>query len=310
MKKMFILFLMVALVPFAVGCFGGGSDNDAVDYTTVTKVVNMPADVVSGGESLRAAVSFKKFKLYLNNHQLTAGEPTINADGVSYDVPFTISLPSSVVSSELVGKSVSAKITVNTGTEVTYISFTYTPTSSATSDKITVTVNASLQPIGVSIVSNGLPVTPTGVASETVDLTAYKFNVTSATYNSEVLATVLADAKAVATLTPAFDLTFSADPTNLAAASWELIVTSVNPTTGAAIASYTLKTSTDSAIFSITAGADANKAVVKVLGSTTETAKNLSNGKTYKVQVSKNNLKSGEKLLDTPKAYFFKVVLP
>ncbi|NLF95688.1 MAG: hypothetical protein GX569_03055 [Candidatus Riflebacteria bacterium] len=32
MKKLFVLFLMVALVPFAVGCFGGDSNDDAIVY--------------------------------------------------------------------------------------------------------------------------------------------------------------------------------------------------------------------------------------------------------------------------------------
>ena len=318
MKKLFVLFLLVALVPFAVGCFGGGDDDSVLDYTTVSKVVNMPATVVSGGESLRAAVSFKKFAMYLNAHKLTATKAVINSNGVTYDVTFSVALPSTTVSSELVGKEVAAKIVTEvTGAEVVYVSFTYTPVSSSDSDTIKVDVDeTTLSPTGVTIVSGGAAATSTNLATGTVTLTNYKFYVASATYNGADLASSAAvayaytSASAVATLTPTFELEFSEAPTNLSTAAWELIVSSVD-STGTALQSYTLKTSEDSDIFSVTAHpTDTKKAYVKVLGSTTNTAKNLENGKTYKVQVSNNNLKTDTKYLDTPKAYYFKVILP
>lgn len=308
MKKMFILFLLVALVPFAVGCFGGGDDNNVLDYTTVTKTVNMPATVVAGA-SLRAAVSFSNFVLYLNGNKLTATGATLNADGLTYAVTFSASLPATTVSG-LVGATVAAKITTTvTGTETTYAEFSYAPVSSATADVITLTVGADLKVTGVTVVTGGTTLAPT-VTAGTVDLTVYSFKVASATYGVTELAATVGNAITVATLTPTFTLTFSEAPTNLTSAKWELVVSSVDAN-GTALQSYTLNTTTDASIFSITADTtDTKKASVVVLGSTTNTAKNLENGKTYRVQVSTNDLKAGTKLLDTPAAYFFKVVLP
>ena len=308
MKKMFILFLLVALIPFGVGCFGGGSDNDVLDYTTITKTVNMPATVVAGA-SLRAAVSYSNFFLYLNGNKLTATAATLNADGVSYDVTFSASLPAATVSG-LVGATVAAKITTTlAGIETTYAEFSYAPVSSATTDVITLVVGADLKVTGVTVVTGGTTVAPT-VTPGTADLTAYSFKVASATYGVSDLPNTFGGAITVATLTPTFSLTFSEAPTNLTSATWELVVSSVDAN-GTALQSYTLNTTTDASIFSITADVtDTKKASVVVLGSSTNTAKNLEDGKTYKVQVSTNNLKAGDKNLDTPAAYFFKVVLP
>lgn len=52
MKKLFVLFLLVALVPFTVGCSLWGGDDEAVTYpAALTAVVTVPA----GGFSLRGA---------------------------------------------------------------------------------------------------------------------------------------------------------------------------------------------------------------------------------------------------------------
>ena len=307
MKKLFILFLLVALVPFSIGCFGGGDDNDVIDSTPITKTVVMPGSVVADA-SLRGAVSFSNFALYLNGNKLSATDCVPNGDG-KYKVTFSASLPAATVAA-LVGQSVVAKITTTLGgAETTYAEFTYTPVSSATDDVITVTVDdTTLVVTGVSIVTAGTTVTPT-VTVGTADLTAYSFKVASATYGVSDLPNTFGGAITVTTLTPTFSLTFSEAPTNLTSATWELVVSSVDAN-GTVLQSYTLNTTTDASIFSISADAtDTKKASVAVLGSSTNTAKNLENGKTYKVQVSTNNLKAGDKNLDTPAAYFFKVVL-
>lgn len=307
MKKMMILFLMVALVPFAVGCFGGGDDDSVLDSTLITKTVILPGSVVADA-SLRAAVSFSNFALYLNGNKLTATNCEPVGDG-TYKVTFSASLPAATVAA-LAGQSVAAKITTNvSGTEATYAEFTYTPVSSATTDVITVTVDATtLVVTGVSVVTAGTTLTPTVTAG--AGLAAYSFKVASATYGVSDLPNTFGGAITVATLTPTFSLTFSEAPTNLTSATWELVVSSVDAN-GTALQSYTLNTTTDASIFSITADVtDTKKASVVVLGSSTNTAKNLEDGKTYKVQVSTNNLKAGDKNLDTPAAYFFKVVLP
>jgi len=53
MKKLFVLFLLVALVPFSVGCSLWGGDDDAVTYPPVAKLVITPA---AGIPNLLAAV--------------------------------------------------------------------------------------------------------------------------------------------------------------------------------------------------------------------------------------------------------------
>jgi hypothetical protein len=87
--------------------------------------------------------------------------------------------------------------------------------------------------------------------------------------------------------------------------TWGAVVTCVE--TGA---SYTLSSTTDSAIFTVVAGAATDLVDVKVVGTTAP--KNLEDNKTYKVKLTATNLKmaNGGMLTVTNNEYFFKVNLP
>lgn len=55
MKKLFVLFLLVALVPFSIGCFGGSDDDTPLTISTLTLSRLFPAG--SFGGSLRGATA-------------------------------------------------------------------------------------------------------------------------------------------------------------------------------------------------------------------------------------------------------------
>ncbi len=91
MKKLFVLFLLVSLVPFTVGCSLFGDDDD--DYTPVattrlTSTATLPA---TAGSNLKAAAvaasKFKGFTMSLNGVTLTA--ETEEVSGTNYIVTFS-----------------------------------------------------------------------------------------------------------------------------------------------------------------------------------------------------------------------------
>jgi len=76
MKKLFVLFLLVALVPFTVGCglFGDNDDTTPINVAKLKASVTMPVSLA--GKSLRAvkvpASKFSGFKVLIGNFTLVA----------------------------------------------------------------------------------------------------------------------------------------------------------------------------------------------------------------------------------------------
>ena len=92
MKKLFVLFLLVSLIPFAVGCslFGDDSDDSAsVNMTTLTASAKLPAS--AGKPSLRAATADKFANVTMKIGDVTlkavSEEPTDNTNA-TYTVTF------------------------------------------------------------------------------------------------------------------------------------------------------------------------------------------------------------------------------
>lgn len=98
MKKLFVLFLLVSLVPFMVGCslFGDDGDDGEIAMTTLTTSVNLPNLLVAPANMRAAKVSY--LKLYVKIGGITfrpAGTPEYLPDSNSWKVTFqaTMTLP-------------------------------------------------------------------------------------------------------------------------------------------------------------------------------------------------------------------------
>ncbi len=64
MKKLFVLFLLVALVPFSIGCWGDDDDDTVLPTKTLTLAKVLPANTFAG--TLRGAVSLQWSNLFMN----------------------------------------------------------------------------------------------------------------------------------------------------------------------------------------------------------------------------------------------------
>ncbi|HNX74987.1 MAG TPA: hypothetical protein PLM07_05505 [Candidatus Rifleibacterium sp.] len=123
MKKLFVLFLLVALVPFSIGCFGSDSDDTPLDIAKLSASAVLPA---SAGANLRAAaVAASKFK----NVTMTIGEGEFkqiltaeteedNGDG-TYKVTFGKVVTSAQYNAATTG-ILPVTITKNDGTTVSF----------------------------------------------------------------------------------------------------------------------------------------------------------------------------------------------
>ncbi|PKL45799.1 MAG: hypothetical protein CVV41_02010 [Candidatus Riflebacteria bacterium HGW-Riflebacteria-1] len=302
MKKLFVLFLLVALVPFTVGCslWGQDEDLDVVDYAKASVSVKVPASVVSAS-SLRGAVSYTTLSMTIGGFVFTPGTPTgPDADG-NYTIVFTSANLTSAQRATLTdGTPVTAVLTSNvSGSPVTMLTF---PLTLASTTNVVITITAA----GAVTVTGGSAGT---VVEGDIDLDAYELNISKVYRKGDGTATALTTTTTgvleVTTLTPEFVIDFDKAIATTTGVTWGAVVTCVE--TGA---SYTLSSTTDSAIFTVVAGAATDLVDVKVVGTTAP--KNLEDNKTYKVKLTATNLKmaNGGMLTVTNNEYFFKVNLP
>lgn len=90
MKKLFVLFLLVALVPFSIGCFGGDDDDAPLDIAKLSASAVLPK---AAGDNLNlrgaavAANHFKNVTMTIGEQVLTAETEEDNGDG-TYKVTF------------------------------------------------------------------------------------------------------------------------------------------------------------------------------------------------------------------------------
>jgi len=312
MKKLFVLFLLVALVPFSVGCslWGHDEDLDVIAKSPVALTVKVPAAGIAGA-SLKGAISYQTLRLTIGGYEFTPGTPTGPVDGL-WTIVFSASLTDAQQATLIDSTADTAVITSTLDTTKTILSFPVTLTS------LTSVVVAVAEDGTVKV--NDVTVPATDVTEGTFDVDTYNFEVTSVQVNAKDVATKTADIdnNVVTTLTPTFTLTFDAAPANLTTATWKVIVSSitVNGDTVTTVKEYTLDSSVaaEKALFDVAAvDGDTTKATVKINASTTDLTKNLESGKTYKVQISANNLYTGTstspKYLNTPVPFYFKVTV-
>lgn len=139
MKKLFVLFLLVALVPFSIGCFGGSNGDDApLDIAKLSASAVLPA---SAGANLRAAAvaasKFKNVTMTIGEQILTAETEEDNGDG-TYKVTFGKIVTSAQYSAATTG-ILPVTITKNDGSKVNF-AFDF---SSVQSTPLAVTISAT-----------------------------------------------------------------------------------------------------------------------------------------------------------------------
>lgn len=271
MKKLFVLFLLISLVPFTVGCWNDDDDNDAIaaprSNIVVSPSVQVPNDLAAAA-SMRAAISGYEVPMVLNGKTEYPVQVKESGDVTTlvYSFSFTdteLALNSSVTAKEvtgtltILGVSIPVKMTVSnlSTAAIATVVKTITVTKDNNTGKFVVQV------AGETINQPDQNTVPDPDASQYIVSVRYGENVVSAEKGQPT---------SVTTLTPSFKVTMNKDVT--AITSWEVKVTNVDSE-----ASFTL-TQTSGAITVTQSGKDIT---LNVVG---ETGKQLKDGATYEIQ--------------------------
>lgn len=225
MKKLFVMFLLVALVPFTIGCglFGDNEDTTPVNLP----ILRASVSGLTPPPSIRGAVVnlFAGYKLLVDGNELAADGEFDLGNG-TYKVDFKAFVTAAIINAiaaktELVPVVLVVPATATTPASTQTI---YVPMASLTSgDSIAITIPAA----------GGVPtVTVGGESVPVVEEVANIVNITGVTNNGVAVATTQAAAVAVNSLTPAFVVTLDADVV-LPATSYSVVVKNVNGTSRA-----------------------------------------------------------------------------
>lgn len=301
MKKLFVLFLLVALVPFTVGCGLFGDNDDTTPITTNELVLSnlFPADTFSG--SLRAATVLDITKLV---YKIKLGATTIPmvykshrsaAGGVEvFFSAYVIQTTFEQVKNAAAGTVTAEVAIVPTGStsEVILVSSAPVVTSGITSGKApTLTTTTPV-------------VTKTGVENVIKDtVSVYKVEVDGAKVHTtgEVLSTNSGSPTELTYGTSyMFDVTFNSAWTNTATPTFEVEVDNVGTTSVPA----QKITNADTNVLSVSWSLDKKTAMITV---TPSTAKPLTRGATYSIALAKTDAVAGTLKASLPAAYFIKI---
>lgn len=262
MKKLFVLFLLVALVPFTVGCslFGDDSDSASVDMATLTASAQLPAS--AGKTSLRAATAdkFANVTMKIGDEILTAVSevPTDNTNA-TYTVTFSKVVSTAAYQAATTG-IVPVVITRNDGTQIKFAADFSTFSSSS---PLSVSVNAA------------------GNVSSTGSIYSSYAKVSSITETKNTLTpefTVVFDTDIVSVTNPAaFDVKVTSDTTTVAASQDDFNVSYTSATKTMKV-SLKNKTLTDGKTYTVT--------INKLVSSSTPQVAVLSTSYTFTVKLT------------------------
>jgi len=203
MKKLFVLFLLVALVPFTVGCglFGDNDDTSPVDLPTLRASVtgmSVPANIRGN----LAAFQAKKVTVVINGVTLSPVAATENPAGSGkWDVDFQALVDAATIAAINTLGTVNVEVKVN---GVTTTSVAVPAASVATAKSVTL-------PLTVAGVIDTTAVKVGGETVPAVSDTANVATITGATNNGVAVATTQSAAVNVNSLVPAFVVTFDKD---------------------------------------------------------------------------------------------------
>lgn len=315
MKKLFLMFLIVALVPFAVGCGGGGSDNNVLDYTTLTNSVTLPNALVAPANLRAAKLSYKNLYLEIGGYKFTPAAtpaPVYNAASDTWTIAFESTMTGAQAAALRTQSSVAVKVIDGTtaAAPVTLVTATVNLAIASTSTIVPTIVvdltggNLQIKYIGgltTDIVTNPVSAEPTittfsvagVVATNAVTLVAG--TATSADADFEVIATITA---------PVFTVEFSEAytlPTGVSTVAdlrWVIHVKNVDGpafTLDSAVAA-------DKALFTLAANGT-TKIDITVLGGST---KKLEADKKYVVTFADSDLTTADGDALAKATYLFK----
>lgn len=317
MKKLFVLFFLVALVPFAVGCFGGGGSDDSVlDYTTLTNVVTLPNELIAPANMRTAKLSYKNLYLNIGGKKFTPS--TTVAPKYVANNSWEITFESTMVSADAASFRTQSNVTVEV----------FDGTNTAAPVKlVTAVVDLNISSASKEVPAIIITLTGSNLAIATVGGVAPKENPASAvtvpaTFSVDIVVAtnsvtlnklgattpVDADYKTIATITaPVFKITFAdaytlpTGVTSLADIRWVIYVKNVNTDTD-----FTLDSSVaaDKALFSVAAVTGDPKSInVTVVG---DSIKKLVKNTKYQVTFADSNLTNADKDVLAPGTYLFK----
>jgi len=317
MKKLFVLFLLVALVPFAVGCFGGDGDDDSVlDYTTLTNVVTLPNELIAPANMRAAKISYKNLYLNIGGKKFTPS--TTVAPKYVANNSWEITFESTMITADAASFRTQSNVTVDV----------FDGTIPASPVKlVTAVVDLNISSTSKEVPAIVITLTGSNLAIATVGGVAPKENPASAvtvpaTFSVQLVvatnsvtltklgatAPLDTDYKTIATITaPVFTITFEdayalpTGVTSLADIRWVIYVKNVNTDTD-----FTLDSSVaaDKALFSIAAVTGDPKSInVTVVG---DSIKKLVKNTKYQVTFADSNLTNADKDVLAPATYLFK----
>lgn len=297
MKKFLVLFLMVALVPFSIGCWND-DDDDEIVYSNVLLNQSLPAGNFAANAIEAADFTQLTYEVVIAGVTHKFFYKSHKAEGTNIVFTFYKPVVSSAYASyvgELTGKAAtSATVKFGTYTIATAGAFTMptistTPSTTGEGETMTATAAVDISQIPATYLVGTYAIArvsyaPTGAAEVWIDKSA-----TEAVAN-------------VNSTTPTFKVYFTLDagkalPADLSAVTFEALVK--NEDTGA---SYTL-TSADGLTI---ARVDDTTASIAIKA-TNSLGKTLSAGTKYSVAITKTSMTIDSKKLALPGAFYFNV---
>lgn len=297
MRKLFVLFLLVSLVPFTVGCNGLWDFDDDDDVyaasraaVTVVPSVTLPGTLVA--PSLRAQQDYRDVALVYNGvSYYPTAISAVDANG-NYTLTYpAITIDKTVTVFNTTTGEATLSLTLVVAGQTIPVSIKVTDRSTATTavNNETLTVDVSGGNITVTVTSDGTTLTPTPVVTKQY-ITSVKYGTTSVSINSSAPTTVNS-------LTPSFTVFFDQDVTAITA--WTVTVKNVG--TGN---SFDLTSTNNAALF--TTSTNGKAVTVKVVGATGYALKANS---TYEVQFTGGTV-NGDALAAGSKRYIKTLATP
>jgi len=261
MKKLFVLFLLISLVPFTVGCslFGDDDDDSApVNVAKLSAAATLPAS--AGAANLRgvavAANKFKNVKMKIGGVTLDAVTEEPDSTSANYTVTFEKVVSTAEYNAATTGV-VPVIITKNDGNTIEF-AVDYSTFSSS--------------PLSVSVDTNN------NVSSSGSVYAAFaKASITESKNTLTPEFTVVFDRDIVSTETTAFDVKVTSGTTTVAASKDDFNV-SYTPNTRTMIVSLKNKTLTDGKTYTVT--------INKLVSSSTPAVAVLSTSYTFTVKLT------------------------
>ncbi len=308
MKKLFVLFLLVALVPFTVGCGLFGDNDDTTPINMATKEVVLPQlfppDFFG---SLRAATNISlNFSDMIFN--ITIGATTVP---MKYKSHKPVAAGVEVLFSRFVDETTFATIQTAgtvTGQVVIQPAGVTNPVVVVTSTSITVPTTLTS---GVPVTTPSTPVTTVavntianGITSQNSDLVVKTFKLVSVKYANAEVSTSATTAAPATNVTQASTINFAIEIDNAwtgtATPTFEVFVDNINTT----VAAQTISTSNN--LVKVIWNSDKKTATVEITNSSANGTQYMKTGETYSIALKSATIDTVKAAI--PAARYIKII--